>query len=153
MATNKRLARFNRIEVDTGPDGAPNWVIVKSLDNLSLTVEATEVDVTDFDSEGWDDSLTTHRKWSIACAGTSAHTGPHTAQVDDPGQAFLVTKGLMTGSEAYANVRFYRTDNNKGYTGRVTVNWGGAGAGPKDKEPFSANLTGAGKLDQYTHTP
>ncbi|GLZ34897.1 hypothetical protein Lesp02_70840 [Lentzea sp. NBRC 105346] len=149
-AIKKRIARFNRLEVDTGPEGAPNFVIVKGLSKIEMPLSETEVDVSDFDSEGWDASLTTHRGWSINVEGFDGFTGPNEAQVDDPGQLQLKTKGQQTGPDAYVNVRFYRTDNNKGFTGRVTVNWGGAGGGVKDAEPFKATLKGDGVLSAYT---
>lgn len=149
----KRIARFNRLEVNTGTEEAPNFIVVKALKKIELPITETEVDVSDFDSEGWDDSLTTHRGWSVNIEGFDGYTGPDNTQIDDPGQAHLKAKGLLTGPEAYTQIRMYRTDNNKGYTGRVTVNYGGPGGDVKVEEPFKATLKGSGKLEPYTHTP
>lgn len=150
----KRIARFNRLEVDTGGEAGPeNFIVVKGLSKIEMPITQTEVDVSDFDSEGWDDSLTTHRGWSINIEGFDGFTGPTSAQVDDPGQAYLKALGLETGPEAYANVRVFRTDNDKGYEGRVSVNWGGIGADLKAAEPFKCTLKGSGVLTPYTHTP
>lgn len=151
--TKKRSARFNVVAVNIGSEDVPNFVVVKALDTAKFTVSETEVDVSDFDSEGWDDSLTTHRGWTVEAEGTSGYTGPESAQVDDPGQAHLVAKGLLSGPEAYTQVRFYRSDTLKGYVGRVTVNWGGMGDGVKAREPFKCSMKGSGKPVPYTHTP
>lgn len=149
----KRLSNKWRIEVDTGPDGSPSYVLVKALTKLELSIDANEVDVSDFDSEGWDDKLTTFRSWALSIEGWDGYTGPDNAQVDDPGQAFLKTKGLLTGPEAYVNVRLYRVDNLKGYQGRATSNYSGAGGEVKGAEGFKCPLSGSGALTAYTHTP
>lgn len=146
----KKLSRLWRLEIDTGPDGAPSWTMVKGLNSLGLTIDPTEVDTTDFDSDGWEDSLTTMRKSGIAAAGFDGYSGPDAVPVDDPGQAFLKTKGMLTGPEAYVQVRLYRTDTNKGYSGRFTANYTGAGGEVKGVEPFNCNFTGAGPLSPIT---
>lgn len=149
----KRIARFKRLQVNTGSGEAPNWVLVRGLNKIGLSIEPNEVDSSDFDSEGWDGSSTTHRKWSVSVEGFEGYTGDDDAQVDDPGQAFLKTKGLLTGPEAYVEVRMYRTDNNKGYTGRATANWNGTDEDVKALTPFTCPLSGDGPLTPYTHTP
>lgn len=153
MALKKRLSRLWVFEVDTGPEGAPSWTRVNGLTSATLAVDPTEVDVSDFDSEGWSDNLTTFRSFSLALQGFDGYTGPDNAPVDDPGQAALKAKGLLTGPEAYANMRFYRSDTLKGYTGRTTANWTGAGGEVKGAEPFNCNLTGSGALTAITVTP
>ncbi|MBP2331222.1 hypothetical protein JOF56_011607 [Kibdelosporangium banguiense] len=153
MPIKKRLTRFNRIQVNTGTEEAPNWVLVRGLSTIELSIEPNEVDTSDFDSEGWDGSVTTHRKWSLSLQGQDGYTGPDNAQIDDPGQAHLKTKGLLTGPEAYTFVRFYRIDNNQGYTGRVTSNYSGTGGEVKSVSPFTCPLTGDGQLSAYTHVP
>jgi len=147
----KRPARFNRLLVNTGTEESPNYVVVKGLSKIEMPIAATEVDVSDFDSEGWDDSLVTHRGWSVNLEGFDGFTGPNNAPVDDPGQAYLKAVGLVTAYEAYANVRMYRTDTNKGYEGRVSVSWNGPGGDVKGVEPFKATLKGSGVLSAYTH--
>jgi hypothetical protein len=146
----KRIARFNRLEVNTGTEEAPNFIVVKALNKIEMPFTETEVDVSDADSEGWDDSLTTHRGWSVNVEGFDGYTGPDSAQVDDPGQAHLKTKGQLTGPDAYTQIRMYRTDNKKGYEGRVTVNYAGPGADVKSAEPFKCTLKGSGKPTPYT---
>jgi hypothetical protein len=149
----KKLSRLWRLEINTGTDEAPSYTMVKGLNNLGLTINPTEVDTTDFDSEGWEDSLTTMRKSGITAAGFDGYTGPDDVPVDDPGQAFLKAKGLLTGPEAYVGVRLYRTDTGKGYAGRFTANYTGAGGDVKGAEPFACNFTGAGPLEPVTVTP
>lgn len=148
---SKRISRFNRLEVNLGTEEVTNFVVVKGLSKIEMPISETEVDVSDFDSEGWDSSLTTHRGWQVNVEGFDGFTGPSSAQVDDPGQLKLKTLGLETGPEAYVLVRYYRTDNNKGYSGRVTVNWAGPGGAVKDAEPFKCTLKGDGELSPYTH--
>lgn len=150
----KKLSRLWVFEVDTGPDGGPaSWTRVNGMTSATLTIDATEVDVSDFDSDGWEDSLTTFRKFSLSLQGFDGYTGDDGSPVDDPGQVALKTKGLLTGSEAYATVQFYRSDTGKGYTGRVSVNYKGAGGEVKAAEAFNCDLTGAGKLTALTVTP
>jgi hypothetical protein len=149
----KRISRYNRLEVNTGSPETPNWVLVRGLNKIGLKIDANEVDVSDFDSEGWDDSLTTHRKWSVDVAGFDGYTGPDNAQIDDPGQAFLKTKGLLTGPDAYVDIRMYRTDTNKGRTGRVVANWNGTDEDVKGVTPFTCPLSGSGPLTAFTYVP
>lgn len=153
MALKKRLSRLWVFQVDTGTEGAPNYVRVNGLTSATLSIDPNEVDVSDFDSEGWSDNLTTFRSFALALQGFDGYTGPDNAPVADPGQAALKAKGLLTGSEAYADIRFYRSDTNAGYNGRVTVNYTGAGGEVKGAEPFNVNCTGSGALTAYTHTP
>jgi hypothetical protein len=152
-AIKKRIARFNRILVNIGSEDVPNYTLVKGLSKIEMPFSETEVDVSDFDSGGWDDSLTTHRGWTVNLEGFDGYTGPDSAQIDDPGQAFLKAKGLLSGPEAYTQVQFYRADNNKGYQGRVSVNYAGPGGGVKDAEPFKCTLKGSGQLSAFTYTP
>jgi hypothetical protein len=149
----KRLSRLWACEVNTGTDAAPTYVRVRGLTKLGLTIDANEVDTTDFDSEGWEDNDTTFRKWGLSIEGFDGFTGPVNAQVDDPGQAWLKAKGLLTGPDAKVSVRIYRTDNNKGYMGLATSNWKGAGGEVKNMEPFNCDLTGSGALTPFTYTP
>jgi len=149
----KQLSRHWRLEVDTGDEGTPNWAIVRGLSELSLTIDPTEVDVTDLDSDGWGDSITAARKWQITAQGYAGYTGPDDTPVDDPGQAYLRTKGVLTGEAAKVRVRLYRTDTNKGYEGVASVNWQGAGGQASGVEPFNCTLAGSGALSPYTHTP
>ncbi|MEA5367712.1 hypothetical protein VA596_49835 [Amycolatopsis sp., V23-08] len=149
----KRLSRLWTCEVNTGTDVSPTWVKVKGLTKLGLTIDANEVDTTDFDSEGWEDNDTTFRKWALSIEGFDGFTGPVNAQVDDPGQAWLKAKGLLTGPDAKVSVRIYRTDNSKGYSGLATSNWKGAGGEVKNMEPFNCDLTGSGLLSPFTYTP
>ncbi|AUI56777.1 phage tail tube protein [Amycolatopsis sp. BJA-103] len=149
----KRLSRKWTIEVNTGTNEAQVWSKVKGLTKLELGIDANSVDTTDFDSEGWEDNDTTFRKWSLGIEGFDGFTGPVNAQVDDPGQAFLKMKGLLTGPEAKVEVRVYRLDNNKGYSGLATSNWAGAGGEVKNMEPFKCDLTGSGLLSPFVYTP
>lgn len=149
----KRISRFNRLMVNIGTEDVPNYVLVKGLSKIELPISETEVDVSDFDSAGWDDNLTTHRGWQVNVEGFDGYTGPNDAQIDDPGQAHLKAKGKLTGPDTYTQVRFYRADTNKGYSGRVSVNYGGPGGAVKDAEPFKCTLKGSGELADYTHTP
>ncbi|ACU35583.1 phage tail tube protein [Actinosynnema mirum] len=148
----KRAVNKWRLEVDTGSSGTPTWTVVKGLTKLEPTISPTEVDTSDFDSEGWSDSLTTFRSWTVAIEGFDGFTGTDASPVDDPGQVALKAKGVLTAYEAYADVRFYRTDTKKGFSGRVSVNWSGAGGDLKGVEPFKCSLTGAGKLTPITVT-
>ncbi|WP_018682172.1 phage tail tube protein [Actinokineospora enzanensis] len=150
MTLKKRLSRKWSVWVDTGLEGSPNYVRLNGLSNLKLTVDGNEVDVTDFDSDGFEDSLTTMRKWSLAASGFDGYTGPDGAQVDDPAQAYLKTKGLLSGPDAYVSLRLYRTDTGKGFSGRAVANWTGAGGEAKGVEPFECNFTGSGALSPYT---
>ncbi|MDQ0377964.1 phage tail tube protein [Amycolatopsis thermophila] len=148
----KRAVRFQRLEINTGTEDTPVWTPVRGLTTVELQVSPEEVDVSDFDSEGWADSLTTFRSWNVNIEGWEGYTGPDDEPIEDPGQDALKAKGLSTGSDAYVDVRMYRTDNNKGYQGRATANWSGTGGGVKGVTPFNCPLTGSGALTPYTHT-
>lgn len=149
----KRAVRFQRLEVNTGTEAAPVWTPVRGLTSIPLEITPTEEDTSDFDSEGWADSLTTFRAWTLNVEGFEGFTGEDATPVEDPGQEALRTAGLATGSDAYVQVRMYRTDNNKGYEGRGSANWTGKGGTVKGVEPFRCNITGSGTLSPVTVTP
>lgn len=148
----KRAVRFKTLEIQTGTDTTPEWIKVRGLTTVQLTIEPNEVDTSDFDSEGWADSLTTFRNWSISVEGWEGYTDDAGSVVEDPGQAAVKAKGLTTGAESYANVRLYRTDNGQGYEGRVSVNYNGTGGEVKGVEPFNCALTGSGVLTPYDNS-
>lgn len=147
----KRLSNNWVVEVNTGDDVTPVWTRVNGMNKVALTIDGNAVDVTDFDSAGWEGSLTTTRKWTLAVEGFDGYTGPDNAPVADPGQAALKSRGLLTGAAAQIGVRFYRPDStNSGYSGRATCNYKSAGGGAKDVEPFSCELAGDGALAAIT---
>ncbi|OZM73972.1 hypothetical protein CFN78_06705 [Amycolatopsis antarctica] len=146
----KRAVRFQRLEVNTGTEETPVWTTVRGMTKLEMPIEAEEVDTSDFDSGGWADSLTTFRSWKVDYEGFEGFTGPDDSPVEDPGQEALRARGIQTGSEAYADVRLFRTDNGKGYQGRVSVNWNGTGGEVKGVSPFNGSLTGSGVLSAAT---
>lgn len=146
----KRLSRLWRLEVDTGTDTSPSWTMVRGMTKMELTIDPNEVDVSDFDSAGWTDSLTTFRSFALSLEGFDGYTGPDDSPITDPGQDALKARGLLTGPDAYIDIHLYRTDTNKGYQGRVSVNYKGAGGDVKGAEPFNCDLTGSGALTTYT---
>ncbi|PXY20311.1 phage tail tube protein [Prauserella endophytica] len=149
----KRAVRFQRLEINTGTEETPNWVPVRGLTSIPLELSPEEVDTSDFDSDGWSDSLTTFRSWTLNVTGFEGFTGEEASPVEDPGQEALKAAGIATGSDAYVQVRMYRTDNNKGYQGRGSANWSGTGGDVKGVSPFNCNITGAGALTPFTYTP
>lgn len=148
----KRAVRYKTLEVNTGSEETPVWTKVRGLTKVELGLEPEEVDVSDFDSDGYSDSLTTFRSWNLSIEGFEGYTGEDDEPIEDPGQEALKARGLLTGAEAYADVRVYRTDNGKGHQGRVSVNWSGSGGEVKGVEPFNCALTGSGKLSAITVT-
>lgn len=142
----KRLSNKWTLEVNTGTTEAPTWTTVNGRTKLELTIDPNEVDVSDFDSEGWEDSLTTMRKWSLSMEGWDGFTGPTGTPVADPGQTALKAAGLLVGPDAYVEIQVYRTDTMLGYSGSASVNYKGAGGGVKDAEPFNCDFTGSGLL-------
>lgn len=148
----KRAVRFKTLEINTGDTTTPVWTTVRGLTTVQLTIEPNEVDVSDFDSEGWADSLTTFRNWTVNVEGWEGYTDDSGSPVEDPGQEAVRTRGLSTGSAAYAQIRLYRTDNTKGYEGRVSVNFSGTGGEVKGVEPFNCTMTGSGLLSPVTVT-
>jgi hypothetical protein len=148
----KLLSNVWAVEVNTGTEGSPTWTRVNGLNKAELTVDGNSVDVTDFDSAGWEDSLTTTRKWTINLEAFRGYTGPDNAKVMDPGQEHLRARGLMVGSAAYTGLRFYRTDlpGANGYSGTATVNFKSLGGDVKGVEPVSVELAGSGALTPIT---
>jgi hypothetical protein len=141
----KRLSRMWVFEVNTGSEETPSYTRVNGLNSAIMTLAVTEVDVSDNDSEGWMDNLAAARAWALALQGWDGYTGPNNAQVEDPGQAALRAKGLLTGPEAYADIRFYRSDTLKGFSGRVTPNLAQLGGATNAAEAFNVNCNGSGK--------
>lgn len=148
----KRAVRFKKLEINTGTTSSPVWTPVRGLNKIEMPLNHTEVDTSDFDSDGHSDSLTTFLSWQIDFEGFEGFTDDTGSPVEDPGQEEIRSKALVTGSDAYAEVRMYRTDNGKGYEGRASVKWNGTGGDLKGVEPFNGSLTGAGTLSQITVT-
>lgn len=144
----KRLSNGWVVEVNAGTTGTPNWLRVNGINEVSVSIEGTEQDVTDFDSGGWASTTTTLRKWSASIKAWDGYTG---SNVDDPAQAELKARGLQVGAAAKIPVRFYRPDNgNKGYQGVAVSNYKGFGGGATAPESYNCDLGGDGALVAVT---
>ncbi|WP_460407418.1 phage tail tube protein, partial [Actinophytocola sediminis] len=75
----KKLSNKWVFEINTGTEDSPVWTRVNGLTSATLAVSPNEVEVSDFDSNGWQDNITTFRSWSIALAGWDGYTGPDNA--------------------------------------------------------------------------
>lgn len=153
MKVYKELSRHWELSVNTGTEATPVWTPVKALNSIALGVDPNEVDVTDFEGDGWDGKIVTHRSWSIMAAGFRAYTKTGAVRTPDPGQEVCVAAGFATGEDAQVQVQIERDDNGRGYRGFANVSNRNIGGSPKDVEPLNLEFGGDGVLTPYTATP
>ncbi|MET7333272.1 hypothetical protein [Nonomuraea sp. NPDC005650] len=152
MALESMLASAWALEVNTGTEGAPNWVAVKGLTSFKESIESSMEDDSDFDSDGWGSDQVTQRKWKLECeAKRKKQTGSPTF-IPDPGQQFVLNAGNLVGVGSNVQIRYFRRDGDEqAWSGYVSVEYKGGGGEVKVLEPFSFILHGQGERTPITN--
>ncbi|WP_134324535.1 phage tail tube protein [Cumulibacter soli] len=145
--TGKELAREYKLEINTGDAETPVWAAVPGLQSNTLTVDGTEVDATDMDSEGWDSKFIVGRAWAIACDGTKTFTkAADGSRTYNAAQALLEEKANAIGDEAQILVRRTNRVTGAGFMGWANVHLRTRGADKASLNPFNLELSGDGEM-------
>lgn len=150
MALVKILARHLNPEINTGTTASPTWVPVKGINNLTIANEKSDVDDTDFDSDGWAEHKAVQRTAKITCEGHYMEDPATGAR--DPGQEALITLGDAVG---YDSIKGFRLTTPGGNTVIYQVSAkvdAPSGGGHNDNASFKAELTVSGK-PEFTAAP
>ena len=142
MPVTKVLARDFDFEVETSTAGT--YVAIGGINTFSLPApEGSEVDITDFGTDGWDDFTIASRVQNITLEGFFMED--QVTKVRDAGQDRLEILGRGIGTACEAGFRIY-TPGRTMISGRVAVlSAGGPGGGVRDVASWSASLRFKGK--------
>lgn len=71
MAVRKMLARNHKVYINTDADDYTNgdWVVISGINSITWSSEASTVDTTDFDSDGWQASFVVTRGATLSFEG------------------------------------------------------------------------------------
>jgi hypothetical protein len=157
MAVRRFLARYIKVEVNTGTVATPTWTEVKGLINIDHSPSTERADTTGFDSAGRSEHLVAQRGDSFTLGGRKL-IDPDTG-AGDPGQEELEEAGRAFGSSAERQLRFTLKDEagadiggSDRYTFMITPEVTGpfGTGGTNDPAGWSAacEVTGAPTIDQ-----
>lgn len=151
MALTKFLARDLTIEVSTGVGtdtiaGTTDdtWTPIKGLNSLTHSPGSSDVDTTDFDSDGHAEHMKAERSESWALAGFSLEDV--TTGARDPGQLAVETLGRAMGPASLGWFRITSPGGNRivfQASAEVTL----AGGGNNDAAAWEVSLTVSGEPD------
>lgn len=143
MAKKKILARHLSPELNTGTVALPVWTPIGGLNSLTFDTEKTDVDDTDFDSDGWAEHKVVQRAKSITAEGFYLED-PDTGD-RDAGQEALDALGDAVGYDSTKPFRITTPGGNViVYEVSARTN-APAGGGLNDNSGFTAELTVSGK--------
>ena len=148
MAVNEYLARDFKFSVAV-PATTPTYIVVKGVSKWGLMEgEAKEVDVTDFDDNGWESQLIASRKAGVTIEGNDLRDPTDGAM--DPGQALIKAAARKMGVAGTLLLKIEPKNEDGGslagsIIGTVNVKPSATGGGNDDKMPFSYDLPFRGK--------
>lgn len=143
MAKVKILARHLRREINTGTTALPVWTPIGGLTSLTFSDEKTDVEDTDFDSDGWAEHKVAQRAKSISLEGFYKEDPVTGAR--DAGQEALIALGDAVGYDSLKSFRVTTPGGNVTvYQVSAKVD-APAGGGLNDNSGFTAELTVSGK--------
>lgn len=103
----KHLAQTAVMQINTGTAAVPNWVEVKGLTAINYSPSKTDVDITDFNSGTYNESMVARRgaSWTLTGHRLSAADGSR-----DPGQAAVEALQTQTGANATGHFQYLLPD-------------------------------------------
>lgn len=143
MAKVKVLARHLVGELNTGTTLAPVWTPIGGLTSLTFSTDKTDVEDTDFDSDGWAEHKVGQRANSISFEGFYKED-PATGD-RDAGQEALIALADAVGYDSLKPFRVTTPGGNvTTYNVSARVDAPGGG-GLNDNAGFAGELTVSGK--------
>jgi len=142
MPPVKILARSLLIELNVGTDALPVWTPIGGLNSLKFDSNKTDVDETDFDSDGWEEHSVAQRGRKITLDGFYKED---TATGDrDAGQEALIALSDAVGPDSKKPLRITTPGGNVTVYS-VSADAKQTGGGLNDDAGFSCDLTVSGK--------
>lgn len=150
MPKVKVLARHLKPAINTGTDAVPVWTPIGGLTSLTFDSDKTDVDDTDFDSDGWAEHKVVQRARSIAAEGFYKEDPATGAR--DAGQEALLALADAIGYDSLKPFRVTTPGGNvTTYQVSAKVNAPGGG-GLNANSGMAIELTVSGK-PVYTPKP
>lgn len=150
MAKVKILARHLKPEINTGTVALPVWTPIGGLTSLTFSTEKSDVEDTDFDSNGWAEHKVAQRAVTISAEGFYKEDPVTGAR--DAGQEALIALADAVG---YDSLKPFRVTTPGGNVTTYQVSAkvdAPSGGGLNDNAGFAAELTVSGK-PVYTPAP
>lgn len=142
------------LDVNTGTTALPVWLPVNGIYDFKDGLDAKDIDVSDFSSDGWADNQSVGKSWSVEFKVWRKRQ--MAAAAYDPGQEYL----RLHAAES-VEIRFYEMGGDgttatgqprvEAYKGRVSIKWSPDGGKVDDAKSVSVSLTGKGKRTAITH--
>lgn len=148
MAPVKIIARDYKFEINTGTDAAPVWTNIGGINSFSFEPSKNDVDMTDFDSQGFGETQVSSRSYSMTLDGIRKEDV--TDGTRDPGQDAVETLGEGIGSASLGSIRFYHKLSMKGKQFTASANVTGPGGGNDDPAGWSVEFTVSGPVTNIT---
>ena len=142
MALVKILARDLLCELNTGTTAVPVWTPIGGLNSLTFDTDKSDVDDTDFDSDGWAEHKVVQRGRSISLEGFYKEDPDTGAQ--DPGQEALIALSDAVGYDSLKPFRITTPGGNVTEY-KVSADAKQTGGGTNDDSGFTCDLTVSGK--------
>lgn len=122
MAQETALQRRFKLDVNTGTIAVPVWSQVVGLIELNPTVEPTDQDDFDYDSNGWKGSTRTMRMWDLEFK--ISYKQDSVTFVANPTHTYLRNASNALGAASVVHVRWYdRNGAAEAYEGFGLVKW------------------------------
>lgn len=135
------LAREFDLDINTGTIADPVWTPIGGITGITPGQTVQNVDVTDFDTDGWEDNIPVQRGKSLSVAINYKENGDADL---DPGQEALIALGDAMGSGAKKQFR-HRSPNGRGHTFLATCAIAWPGGEKTANSTCTAELTMRGK--------
>lgn len=112
---------------------------VTKMESWKLGIKANQVDITSFDSDGWEETATSTKAWELSMEGTFDKT-------DSTGQ-MEVLKQLSLGGDVPIELFTNKDDAVADFKGNIKVESVDIDTSVKDKLKISIKAKGNGKLE------
>lgn len=146
------LNRDWRLEVNTGTEAVPEWIVVRGRTDFSPSLDTTLQDDSDMDSEGYKSQTVTALAWSLTTKVVRKAT-LDPVPTYDPGQEVLRLASQEMGPANSVHVRWCKLGaiRTEAYEGHAAVSWSPDGGGMDGLDTASVTLTGQGQRQAIVH--
>ena len=125
-------------KIFVGPESGPADTKVAEMSRWTLNLDVNDVDVTNFDTEGWVERITTFKDWTASCEGNVV--------IDDDGQMDLID-AYVSGEPVTIQMSIGKpTGPTLTITGKAMVRSLTLEASTDSQATFSADFNGMGAL-------
>lgn len=111
---------------------------ITKIENWKLNIKANEVDVTTFDSEGWEETEISTKGYEVSMEGIFNKS-------DKTGQQAIMT-AIASGASLPISLYIDKSASKADFTGNIKITGMDVEVAPKDKIKLSIKAKGTGKL-------